>query len=159
MRPPYPHLFQPLALGFTTLANPIVMGSMPTRLETLDRPHARLARFYEERAKGGVGLIVTGGFSPNAEGVLEPGGPIFNRPEQISEHRPIIEAVHRHGGKIALQILHAGRYAKGAAAVGPSGIASPLKRKRPHPLSAADIAPPTSPHAPTPPPARQRRHG
>ncbi|HJZ33869.1 MAG TPA: NADPH-dependent 2,4-dienoyl-CoA reductase [Hyphomicrobiaceae bacterium] len=140
MRPPYPHLFQPLALGFTTLANRIVMGSMHTRLETLDRPHARLARFYEERAKGGVGLIVTGGFSPNAEGVLEPGGPIFNRPEQISEHRPIIEAVHRHGGKIALQILHAGRYAKGAAAVGPSGIASPINRNRPHPMSEADIA-------------------
>ena len=75
---PYPHLFQPLDLGFMTLPNRIVMGSMHTRLETLDRPLERVARFYVERAKGGAGLIITGGFSPNQEGLMEPGAPIFD---------------------------------------------------------------------------------
>ena len=75
---PYPHLFQPLDLGFLTLANRIVMGSMHTRLETLDRPIERISRFYVERARGGAGLIITGGFSPNEEGLMEPGAPSFS---------------------------------------------------------------------------------
>src|SRR3979411_2768407 len=105
----YPHLFQPLDLGFLTLANRVVMGSMHTRLESLDRPIERVTRFYVERAKGGAGLIITGGVSPNAEGLMEPGPPIFNEPEQVSEHRPVTDGVHAAGGRIVLQILHAGR--------------------------------------------------
>ena len=85
---------------------------MHTRLETLDRPLERVARFYVERAKGGAGLIITGGFSPNPEGLMEPGAPIFDSAEQLAEHRHVADAVHAAGGKIALQILHAGRYAK-----------------------------------------------
>ena len=129
----YPHLFRPLDLGFLTLANRIVMGSMHTRLESLDRPIERIARFYVERARGGAGLIITGGFSPNAEGLMEPGAPIFNEAEQIAEHRPVTDAVHAAGGRIALQILHAGRYAKIDGAVGPSTIASPINPNAPAP--------------------------
>ena len=80
----FPSLLKPLDLGFMTLANRIVMGSMHTRLETLDRPIERIARFYVERARGGAGLIITGGFSPNEEGLMEPGGPIFDSREQIA---------------------------------------------------------------------------
>ena len=136
---PYPHLFRPLDLGFLTLANRIVMGSMHTRLESLDRPAERIARFYVERARGGAGLIITGGFSPNAEGLMEPGGPILNETEQITEHRPVTDAVHAAGGRIALQILHAGRYAKIDGAVGPSTIASPINPNAPRRMSEADI--------------------
>jgi 2,4-dienoyl-CoA reductase (NADPH2) len=136
---PFPHLFRPLDLGFLTLPNRLVMGSMHTRLETLERAGERLVRFYAERAKGGVGLIVTGGFSPNEEGRLEPGGPIFNAAAQIAEHTAIVEAVHAHGGRIALQILHAGRYAKVAAAVAPSSLASPINRNPPRRMTEADI--------------------
>ncbi len=136
---PYPHLFRPLDLGFLTLANRIVMGSMHTRLESLDRPAERIARFYVERARGGAGLIITGGFSPNAEGLMEPGGPILNETEQIAEHRPVTDAVHAAGGRIALQILHAGRYAKIDGAVGPSTIASPINPNAPRRMSEADI--------------------
>ena len=108
----FPHLFRPIDVGSIRLANRIVMGSMHTRLETLDRPLERVARFYVERAKGGAALIITGGFSPNAEGLMEPGSPLFDSPEQLGEHRPITRAVHDAGGRIALQILHAGRYAR-----------------------------------------------
>ena len=136
---PYPHLFQPLDLGFLTLANRVVMGSMHTRLETMDRPIERIARFYVERARGGAGLIITGGFSPNDEGLMEPGAPIFNSAEQLAEHRPVTEAVHAAGGRIALQILHAGRYARIPEAVGPSTIASPINANAPRRMSEADI--------------------
>jgi 2,4-dienoyl-CoA reductase (NADPH2) len=136
---PYPHLFQPLDLGFLTLANRIVMGSMHTRLETLDRPIERISRFYVERARGGAGLIITGGFSPNEDGLMEPGAPIFNSLEQMSEHRPVTDAVHAAGGRIALQILHAGRYARIPEAVGPSTLASPINSNAPRRMSEADI--------------------
>jgi 2,4-dienoyl-CoA reductase (NADPH2) len=135
----YPNLFAPLDLGFMVLPNRIVMGSMHTRLETLDRPLERIARFYVERAKGGAGLIVTGGFSPNSEGLMEPGSPILDSAEQLAEHRPVTRAVHAAGGRIALQILHAGRYAKIDGAVGPSAIASPINPRTPRPMSEADI--------------------
>jgi 2,4-dienoyl-CoA reductase (NADPH2) len=121
------------------LPNRIVMGSMHTRLETLDRPLERIARFYVERAKGGAGLIITGGFSPNQEGLMEPGAPLFNEPAQIAEHRPITQAVHAAGGRIALQILHAGRYAKVDDAVGPSPIASPINPRAPREMDESDI--------------------
>ena len=137
---PFARLFQPLDLGFMTLMNRILMGSMHTRLETLDRASERMTRFYAERAKGGVALIVTGGFSPNEEGRLERTGPIFNRTAQIAEHRQIVAAVHACGSKIALQILHAGRYAKVATAVGPSSIASPINPNPPRRMTEADIA-------------------
>jgi 2,4-dienoyl-CoA reductase (NADPH2) len=136
---PYPQLFRPLDLGFMVLPNRIVMGSMHTRLETLDRPIDRISRFYVERAKGGAALIVTGGFSPNPEGLMEPGGPILDSPEQLAEHRPVTDAVHAAGGRIALQILHAGRYARIDAAVGPSAIASPINPRVPRPMTEADI--------------------
>ena len=136
----FPHLLQPLDLGFLTLPNRMLMGSMHTRLETLDHPARRLARFYAERAKGGVALIVTGGFAPTEEGRLEPGGPLFNHASQIAEHRPVTEAVHAHGARIALQILHAGRYAKVAGAVGPSSIASPINPNAPRRMTEVDIA-------------------
>ena len=139
MSSPYPNLFRPLDLGFLTLPNRIVMGSMHTRLETLDRAAERVARFYVDRARGGVGLIITGGFSPNEEGLMEPGAPIFNAREQIAEHREIADAVHTAGGRIALQILHAGRYAKIEGAVGPSAVASPINRNAPRRMSEADI--------------------
>jgi len=135
----FPLLFQPLDLGFTVLANRIVMGSMHTRLETLDRPIERVQRFYEARAKGGVALIITGGFSPNEEGLMEPGAPILNRGEQLAEHRPIADTVHAAGSKIALQILHAGRYGAHDRTVGPSAIASPINPRAPRSMSEADI--------------------
>jgi 2,4-dienoyl-CoA reductase (NADPH2) len=135
----FPHLLQPLDLGFLTLPNRLLMGSMHTRLETLAHPARRIARFYAERAKGGVALIVTGGFAPTEEGRLEPGGPLFNHASQIAEHRPVTAAVHAHGARIALQILHAGRYAKVAGAVGPSSIASPINQNAPRRMMQADI--------------------
>ena len=119
-------LLSPLDLGFTTLSSRVIMGSMHTRLETLDRPAERVARFYAARAEGGAALIITGGFSPNAEGLLEPNGPALDRTEQLHEHRPVTDAVHRAGGKIALQILHAGRYATHGVSVAPSTLASPI---------------------------------
>ncbi|HJU30377.1 MAG TPA: 2,4-dienoyl-CoA reductase FMN-binding domain-containing protein, partial [Hyphomicrobiaceae bacterium] len=136
---PFPNLFRPLDLGFMTLPNRIVMGSMHTRLESLDRPIERITRFYVERAKGGAGLIITGGFSPNPEGLLEPGGPLLNEPSQVAEHRPVTDGVHAAGGRIILQILHAGRYAKVDGAVGPSAAASPINRNAPRRMSEADI--------------------
>src|SRR5205823_6364555 len=104
-----------------------------------DRPIERIARFYVERARGGAALIITGGFSPNAEGQMEPGGPLFDQAEQIGEHRPIADAVHAAGGRIALQILHAGRYARVEGAVGPSAIASPINPRAPRRMDESDI--------------------
>jgi 2,4-dienoyl-CoA reductase (NADPH2) len=135
----FPHLFTPLDLGHVRLPNRIVMGSMHTRLETLDRPAERVARFYAERAEGGAALIVTGGFSPNAEGLLEPKGPVLDSTHQLAEHRPVTAAVHAAGGLIALQILHAGRYGVHAGAVSPSDIAAPINPRKPRRMSEADI--------------------
>jgi 2,4-dienoyl-CoA reductase (NADPH2) len=135
----FPSLLKPLDLGFTTLANRAIMGSMHTRLETLDRPLERIARFYADRARGGAALIITGGFSPNEEGLLEPKGPVLNSPHQIGEHAPITRAVHEAGGKIALQILHAGRYAVHELSVGPSTLPSPINPRAPRRMTEADI--------------------
>ncbi len=136
----FPHLLSPLDLGHTTLSCRAIMGSMHTRLETLDRPHERIQRFYEERALGGAALLVTGGYAPNEEGLIEPQGPTLMRSEQVAEHRDIVRAVHDAGGKMVLQILHAGRYAKGDAPVSPSTIASPINPKQPRRMDEADIA-------------------
>jgi 2,4-dienoyl-CoA reductase (NADPH2) len=116
----YPHLLAPLRIGRTTIPNRMVMGAMHTRLETLDRPQERLAAFYAARARGEVGLILTGGYSPVPEGVMDEGGLVLNSPDQLAEHRLITSAVHEAGGQIVLQILHAGRYSKVAECVSPS---------------------------------------
>jgi len=116
----YPNLLSPLRVGGVTLPNRMVMGAMHTRLETLDRPHERLAAFYADRAAGEIALILTGGYSPVPEGVMDEGGLVLDSPEQLDAHRLITSAVARAGGRIVLQILHAGRYARLAACVAPS---------------------------------------
>lgn len=110
MTSPYPHLLSPLNLGHTQLKNRVLMGSMHTGLEEEKQGFAKLAAFYEERAKGGVGLIVTGGISPNFRGRLAPFGSELSRFWHVNKHRQVTSAVHKHGAKICLQILHAGRY-------------------------------------------------
>ncbi|MEZ5851488.1 MAG: NADPH-dependent 2,4-dienoyl-CoA reductase [Hyphomicrobiaceae bacterium] len=135
----YSHLLAPLDLGFTTLSCRAIMGSMHTRLETLDRAPERIARFYTERAKGGAALIVTGGYSPNGDGLLEPGGPVLDSAAHLGEHIALTRAVHDAGSKMALQILHAGRYATHGASVAPSSQASPINPKAPRRMTDADI--------------------
>lgn len=135
----YPHLLEPLDLGFTTLRNRVVMGSMHTGLEDRARDFDRLAAYYAERARGGVGLIVTGGFAPNLAGALYPGGSVLVTERQASRHRVITNAVHREGGKIALQILHAGRYAYHPLAVSASALKSPISPFAPRALTARGV--------------------
>ena len=135
----YARLLSPLDLGFTTLSCRAIMGSMHTRLETLDRAAERVSRFYADRARGGAALIITGGYSPNGEGLLEPNGPVLDRTDQLHEHRPVTDAVHQAGGKIALQLLHAGRYATHGIGVAPSTLASPINPKAPRRMTEADI--------------------
>ncbi|MCP3722626.1 NADPH-dependent 2,4-dienoyl-CoA reductase [Paraburkholderia sp. CNPSo 3272] len=135
----YDRLLTPLRVGATLLPNRMVMGAMHTRLETLDRPHERLAAFYAARAAGEIGLILSGGFSPNPEGVMETGGPLFNRAEQIDEHRAVTRAVHESGGRIVLQILHAGRYAKVPECVGPTGAKARINAYAPRALSTQEV--------------------
>ncbi len=121
----YPHLFAPLDLGFTTLKNRVLMGSMHTGLEET-RDWNRVAEFYAERARGGVGLMVTGGMAPNREGGVFPGAAGLFSAEDIANHRIVTDRVHDAGGKIAMQILHAGRYAYSPECVAPSAIKSPI---------------------------------
>ncbi|MAY33472.1 MAG: NADPH-dependent 2,4-dienoyl-CoA reductase [Rhodovulum sp.] len=121
----YPHLMAPLDLGFTTLKNRILMGSMHTGLEERG-DWDRVAEFYGTRARGGVGLIVTGGMAPNAEGGVFPGAAGLFTDQDIANHRRVTDRVHAEGGKIAMQILHAGRYAYGPDCVAPSAIKSPI---------------------------------
>ncbi|WP_301100460.1 NADPH-dependent 2,4-dienoyl-CoA reductase [Propionivibrio sp.] len=131
----YPHLLAPLDLGFTTLKNRVLMGSMHTGLEEAPDGFPRLAAFFAERARGGVGLIVTGGFSPNISGRGYPRAAQFSFPWQVSKHRLVTEAVHAEGGKIALQILHTGRYAYHPLAAAPSKLRAPINRFTPRALS------------------------
>jgi 2,4-dienoyl-CoA reductase (NADPH2) len=135
----YPHLFTPLALGPLTLKNRIVMGSMHTRLECVDRPAERLAAFYAERARGGVSLVITGGVSPDGPGRMEADSLVFDRRDQIPFHRAIVDAVHAAGAPICLQILHAGRYAKLDDLVGASSIPSPINRRKPRALADGEV--------------------
>jgi len=137
--PRHHHLLSPLDFGFVTLRNRIVMGAMHTRLETLDRPVERLKAFYAARARGEAGLILTGGFAPNAEGLIEPGAPILDREDQLDAHRAICDAVHREGGRIALQILHAGRYAKVPECVAPSAVKARINRYAPRALGTDEV--------------------
>ncbi len=121
----YPHLLAPLDLGFTTLKNRVLMGSMHTGLEET-RDWNRVAEFYAERARGEVALMVTGGMAPNREGGVFPGAAGLFTAEDIANHRTVTDRVHGAGGKIAMQILHAGRYAYGPECVAPSAIKSPI---------------------------------
>ncbi|MDP2824143.1 MAG: NADPH-dependent 2,4-dienoyl-CoA reductase [Sulfuritalea sp.] len=132
----FPNLLKPLDLGFTVLKNRVLMGSMHTGFEEMPNGCERLAAFYAARARGGVGLIVTGGFGPNAD----PGIGTLDSDGQLDEHRPITAAVHAEGGKIALQILHTGRYAFVKEPLAPSALRSPVfSRAMPRAMTEADI--------------------
>ena len=137
--PHYPHLFQPLDLGFTTLKNRIFMASMHMRFELMGKAADRAAAFYAERARGGAALIITGGYAPNPQGVMDDGAHYLNSPDQVAEHAKIPKAVHAAGGKIALQILHAGRYAKVDDLVGPSDLPSPINPREVHALTTDEV--------------------
>jgi 2,4-dienoyl-CoA reductase (NADPH2) len=135
----YPRLLEPLTVSSVTLRNRIVMGAMHTRLETLDRPTERIAEFYAARARGEAGLILTNGYAPNAEGRLEEDSEVFDDATDLAPHRVITSAVHEAGGLIALQILHAGRYAKHPLAVGPGPDRARINPVAPRMLSTGDV--------------------
>ncbi|MBV2352957.1 NADPH-dependent 2,4-dienoyl-CoA reductase [Streptomyces sp. J2-1] len=135
----YPHLLSPLDLGFTTLPNRVLMGSMHIGLEEAENGFERMAAFYAARARGGVGLIVTGGIAPNEEGRPYPGGAMLTTEAEADRHRTVTDAVHREGGRIALQILHFGRYAYHPDLVAPSALQAPISPHVPRELSDADI--------------------
>ena len=139
MSSPYPHLLAPLDLGFTTLKNRVLMGSMHTGLEDDAKDFPKLAAYFAERARGGVGLMITGGFAPNVEGWLSPFGSRLATSRAAQTHRVITDAVHRDGGKIALQILHAGRYGHSPFSVAPSAIKSPITPFMPRELTLRGI--------------------
>lgn len=136
---PYPHLLAPLDLGFTQLKNRVVMGSMHTGLEEEKGGFAKLAAFYAERARGGVGLIITGGIAPNFRGRLVPRGAQLSFFWQVPRHRLLTQAVHDAGGKIALQILHAGRYAFHPFSHAPSAVAAPITAFKPSAMSERQV--------------------
>jgi 2,4-dienoyl-CoA reductase (NADPH2) len=135
----YPHLLQPLNLGFTTLPNRILMGSMHVGLEEARNGFERMAAFYAERARGGVGLIVTGGISPNDAGRPFVSGSKLDSEHEAEKHRQVTDAVHAEGGKIAMQILHFGRYAYHAQLVAPSTIQAPINAFVPKELSSEEV--------------------
>jgi 2,4-dienoyl-CoA reductase (NADPH2) len=137
--PPYPHLLAPLDLGFTTLRNRVLMGSMHVGLEEAPNGFERMAAFYGERARGGVGLIVTGGIAPNDAGRPMGGGAKLTTPDEAEHHRVITDAVHAEGGKIALQVLHFGRYAYHRHLVAPSPVKAPINQHAPRELTATEI--------------------
>ncbi|MFJ9455813.1 FAD-dependent oxidoreductase [Kitasatospora sp. NPDC101447] len=135
----YPHLLSPLDLGFTTLPNRVIMGSMHVGLEEAPDGYQRMAAFYAERARGGVGLIVTGGIAPNEAGRPWEGGAMLTTEEEADKHREVTDAVHAAGGKIALQILHFGRYAYHRDLVAPSAIQAPISPFVPNELTAEQV--------------------
>jgi len=135
----YPHLFTPLDLGFTTLKNRVLMGSMHTGLEEAPNGHLRMAAFFAERAKGGVGLIVTGGIGPNDEGATHKNTKRLDSDAAIAEHKVITDAVHAHDSKICMQILHTGRYAYNPTLVAPSAIQAPINPFKPKALDEEGI--------------------
>jgi 2,4-dienoyl-CoA reductase (NADPH2) len=135
----YPHLLAPLDLGFTRLRNRVLMGSMHTGLEDDPKHFHRLTAYFAERARGGVGLIVTGGFAPNIEGWAAPFSGRLTTSAAADRHRPITSAVHAEGGRIALQILHTGRYGYHPLAVAPSRLKSPISPFTPRALSARGV--------------------
>ncbi|MFF5938841.1 FAD-dependent oxidoreductase [Streptomyces sp. NPDC012508] len=136
---PYPHLLSPLDLGFTTLPNRVLMGSMHVGLEETENGFERMAAFYAERARGGVGLIVTGGIAPNEAGRPWDGGAKLSTEDEVAEHKLITDAVHGEGGRIAMQILHFGRYAYHPELVAPSAIQAPISPFVPNELTDAEV--------------------
>jgi 2,4-dienoyl-CoA reductase (NADPH2) len=139
MNSKYPKLLEPLDLGHTTLKNRVLMGSMHTGLEEEKNGYERMAAFYAERAKGGVGLIVTGGIAPNREGWVAPFGSRMTRKSHARKHKTITDAVHAADGKICMQILHTGRYGYHPFCVAPSAIKAPINRFKPRALSKRGI--------------------
>jgi 2,4-dienoyl-CoA reductase (NADPH2) len=135
----YKHIFEPLDLGFTTLKNRIIMGSMHTGLEEKKNGLEKIAAYYAERAKGGVGLIVSGGIAPNVQGWTAPFSARMSTKKNAKHHKVITDAVHREGGKICMQILHAGRYGYHPLAVAPSAIKSPISPFKPFKLKQSGI--------------------
>lgn len=136
---PYPHLLAPLDLGFTTLRNRTLMGSMHTGLEERPGGFERMAVYFAERARGGVGLMVTGGIAPNEEGGVYSGAAKLSTEAEAEQHRTVTDAVHAAGGKICLQILHAGRYAYSPKQVAPSAIQAPINPFKPRELDEEGI--------------------
>ena len=136
---PYPELLKPLDLGFTSLRNRVLMGSMHVGLEEVPNGFERMAAFYAERARGEVGLIVTGGISPNERGRPMPGGAMLTTEAEADHHRIVTRAVHREGGRIAMQILHFGRYSYQPDLVAPSPIRAPINPFVPHALTADEV--------------------
>ncbi|HEX5687979.1 MAG TPA: NADPH-dependent 2,4-dienoyl-CoA reductase [Ideonella sp.] len=135
----YPHLLKPLDLGFTTLKNRVLMGSMHVGLEEAPNGFQRMAAFYAERARGEVGLIVTGGIAPNERGRPMHGGAKLTNEDEANRHLPITQAVHAEGGKIAMQILHFGRYSYDPKLVAPSALQAPINPFVPHALSSDEV--------------------
>ncbi|HHL4078918.1 oxidoreductase [Burkholderia sola] len=135
----YPHLMTPLELGFTSLRNRVLMGSMHVGLEEAPNGFERMAAFYAERARGEAGLIVTGGFAPNERGRPGPGGAMLTTEAEAEHHRVVTRAVHAEGGRIALQILHFGRYAYHPALAAPSALKAPINRFTPHALTSDEV--------------------
>ncbi|MEZ5513525.1 MAG: NADPH-dependent 2,4-dienoyl-CoA reductase [Steroidobacteraceae bacterium] len=136
---PYPRLFAPLDLGFVQLSNRIVMGSMHTGLEDRARDYPKLAAYFAARARGGAGLLITGGIAPNRVGWLAPFSSKLTARGELDRHRLVTAAVHGEGGKICMQILHAGRYAFHPLLVAPSPIRAPINKFRPRQLSPSGI--------------------
>ena len=139
MKPEYPTLLSPLDLGFLTLKNRVLMGSMHTGLEDRARDYPKLAAYFAERAAGGVGLIVTGGMAPTVSGALAPFASSMMFPWQVRHHRKVTAAVHAEDGRICMQILHAGRYGYHPLSVAPSAIQSPITPFKPRALSKMGI--------------------
>jgi len=135
----YPHMLSPIKVGAHMLPNRVIMGSLHTRLENEPDGVHRLAEFYAARARGGVGLVVTGGVSPNFDGRVEQGAWVLDSPEQLEQHIPIVQAVHEAGAKIALQILHTGIYAKHDEIIGPSAVRSVINPRQPRAFTAEQI--------------------
>ena len=135
----YPHLLAPLDLGFTTLRNRTLMGSMHTGLEEKPGGFERMAAYFAERARGGVGLMVTGGIGPNVEGGVYSGAAKLTTVEEAEKHKIVTRAVHEADGKICMQILHAGRYAYSPKSVAPSAIQAPINPFKPHELDEEGI--------------------
>jgi len=135
----YPHLFAPLDLGHTTLPNRILMGSMHTGLEDKAADYDKLAAYFAERARGGVGLMVTGGIAPSIEGWLKPFGGRLSMPWHVARHRKLTRAVQAEGGKLCMQILHAGRYGYHPLSVAPSKLKSPITPFTPRGLSSRGV--------------------
>ena len=139
MNSPYPHLLAPLNLGFVTLPNRVLMGSMHTGLEDRAQDYPRLAQYFAERARGGVALIVTGGIAPNRRGWVSPFAGKLSARHEVSRHRLVTDAVHAAGSRVCMQILHTGRYAYHPLAVAPSAIRAPISPFKPAALSGRGV--------------------